>query len=373
MVVVDFVYLWFIFIRYVCVLSCFFFFSSRRRHTRCALVTGVQTCALPIYGQLNYRPEWFDVKLLGSHQKIVADNYFDFDGTRVPFIVFGAPGQFAKVTTGELQLVSKPDGILPDWLDGIVGLYYFDSKSGFPSNRLSVLGGISNGEILGFPLGGLSDLFNAGSPIGDLVGGLRDLLHLPNAGIPNGVDVALHDQLGTKSWAAYTQETVHFTDAFSFTAGMRYQQEKRTVIQSDVLLINTDGTESPLLSFNTPSKKSHNVSPKFVLNYEFTDDIMAYVSWTKGYKSGTYKTVNVYTQPQYVRPETVETSEIGFKSTFMHGALRFNAAAFTNKIHDMQVQFLTVLGGGVARLEKAPGVGIRVVEGRGGSERGELE
>src|SRR3546814_3718414 len=27
----------------------FVFFSSRRRHTRCALVTGVQTCALPIY------------------------------------------------------------------------------------------------------------------------------------------------------------------------------------------------------------------------------------------------------------------------------------------------------------------------------------
>src|SRR3546814_3712202 len=31
---------------YYCVL---FFLSSRRRHTRCALVTGVQTCALPIY------------------------------------------------------------------------------------------------------------------------------------------------------------------------------------------------------------------------------------------------------------------------------------------------------------------------------------
>src|SRR3546814_5647104 len=31
----------------VCV--CCFFFSSRRRHTRCALVTGVQTCALPIW------------------------------------------------------------------------------------------------------------------------------------------------------------------------------------------------------------------------------------------------------------------------------------------------------------------------------------
>src|SRR3546814_1570687 len=30
------------------VVSDLFFFSSRRRHTRCALVTGVQTCALPI-------------------------------------------------------------------------------------------------------------------------------------------------------------------------------------------------------------------------------------------------------------------------------------------------------------------------------------
>src|SRR3546814_3657160 len=30
-------------------MSCVFFFSSRRRHTRCALVTGVQTCALPIF------------------------------------------------------------------------------------------------------------------------------------------------------------------------------------------------------------------------------------------------------------------------------------------------------------------------------------
>src|SRR3546814_6091325 len=29
-----------------------FFFSSRRRHTRCALVTGVQTCALPIWTDL---------------------------------------------------------------------------------------------------------------------------------------------------------------------------------------------------------------------------------------------------------------------------------------------------------------------------------
>src|SRR3546814_1749398 len=36
------------YITFVCLFSLFFFFSSRRRHTRCALVTGVQTCSLPI-------------------------------------------------------------------------------------------------------------------------------------------------------------------------------------------------------------------------------------------------------------------------------------------------------------------------------------
>src|SRR3546814_7152665 len=36
---------------------CSFFFSSRRRHTRCALVTGVQTCALPIYPEAIVPPQ----------------------------------------------------------------------------------------------------------------------------------------------------------------------------------------------------------------------------------------------------------------------------------------------------------------------------
>src|SRR3546814_7983619 len=35
-------------VAFVCFFFVCFFFSSRRRHTRCALVTGVQTCALPI-------------------------------------------------------------------------------------------------------------------------------------------------------------------------------------------------------------------------------------------------------------------------------------------------------------------------------------
>src|SRR3546814_5005770 len=34
----------------------FVFFASRRRHTRCALVTGVQTCALPICSRVSHEP-----------------------------------------------------------------------------------------------------------------------------------------------------------------------------------------------------------------------------------------------------------------------------------------------------------------------------
>src|SRR3546814_3845900 len=42
-----------------------FFFSSRRRHTRCALVTGVQTCALPIFiiKQMEVLFGWFPVSV----------------------------------------------------------------------------------------------------------------------------------------------------------------------------------------------------------------------------------------------------------------------------------------------------------------------
>src|SRR3546814_9499054 len=59
-------------------LCVFFFFSSRRRHTRCALVTGVQTCALPIFGRsarthLAHRLLWshVDESLLVAIQDVV--------------------------------------------------------------------------------------------------------------------------------------------------------------------------------------------------------------------------------------------------------------------------------------------------------------
>src|SRR3546814_7313161 len=54
-----------------------FFFSSRRRHTRCTLVTGVQTCALPIYettrDYLVNRQFRRDIYVKGKRQMTVAE------------------------------------------------------------------------------------------------------------------------------------------------------------------------------------------------------------------------------------------------------------------------------------------------------------
>src|SRR3546814_2970795 len=49
----------------------FFFFSSRRRHTRCALVTGVQTCALPICLPLRRERDLRDIMRKGKRPVVL--------------------------------------------------------------------------------------------------------------------------------------------------------------------------------------------------------------------------------------------------------------------------------------------------------------
>src|SRR3546814_13461516 len=50
-------------------LDYFFFFSSRRRHTRCALVTGVQTCALPISAVQVFKDNMIRADTLAAEQE----------------------------------------------------------------------------------------------------------------------------------------------------------------------------------------------------------------------------------------------------------------------------------------------------------------
>src|SRR3546814_7549288 len=70
-----------------------FFFSSRRRHTRCALVTGVQTCALPICSRPNTSASTttsttaniIDARIHTTSDGMALDNFLIQDANGAPF------------------------------------------------------------------------------------------------------------------------------------------------------------------------------------------------------------------------------------------------------------------------------------------------
>src|SRR3546814_12578186 len=72
---------------------CYLFCSSRRRHTRCALVTGVQTCALPIWSGGEWSPLRADPenprnRRIGAVQKLFPLRVIHFLESVLCFIVF---------------------------------------------------------------------------------------------------------------------------------------------------------------------------------------------------------------------------------------------------------------------------------------------
>jgi len=302
------------------------------------------------YGQANLHPDWFDVKFLGSYQKITSDNNYDFDGTRAPFITFDARGQFADVFTGELQFVSNGEWG-PEWLEWVGGYYYLDQDVGFPLNRLSS-GGLdfSDGTIAG---------------VVPIPQGLLDLLgQASGAGVPlpDGFSLALVSKQNAQAGAYFGQATAHLNDRMYLTLGGRFQEETRTVLESSINLANPDGSITPLRQFSRPEKKSSNFSPKVVVGFKPGDDDLLYLSWSKGFKSGTFNTVNVYDEPEYVEPEEVTSYELGAKFTMLDGELQLNSAIFQTEILNQQVQFISLLAGGAVRLENAAKVDIRGAE-----------
>src|SRR3546814_2426616 len=67
-----------------------FFFSSRRRHTSCALVTGVQTCALPIYLPFAARLGWRSADCMWRLAGDTATDYNHYSKRTILGTVYGS-------------------------------------------------------------------------------------------------------------------------------------------------------------------------------------------------------------------------------------------------------------------------------------------
>ena len=173
-----------------------------------------------------------------------------------------------------------------------------------------------------------------------------------------GVTVENGGCVDTDSIAAYAQGSYQYSDQWSFTLGGRYTKDDKDanvfrymylgnkhprVSGGTVLQVQTDFTNSA--SFN-------HFSPRVGFEYQASDSVMYYGSYTDGFKSGGFdmravKSLNPSADQPY-QPETVDTFELGIKSEWFERRLRLNAAVFSSAYDDMQVTVQRAVGNNVA-------------------------
>ena len=159
------------------------------------------------------------------------------------------------------------------------------------------------------------------------------------------------DPTPSTSQALFAQGTFHVTDALDITAGARYTEDEKDytyhrhnpngtvpVPPTGFPFAPTQPPNAVLAGLNgtSASFSSDQFDWRFVVDYQWTKDIMTYVQASTGYKGG-----GINPRPFYVSqelpfdPETLTTYEIGFKSDFADNRVRVNVAAFFNKYEDI--------------------------------------
>ena len=133
------------------------------------------------------------------------------------------------------------------------------------------------------------------------------------------------------SWAVFGQATYAFTDALSVTGGLRYTDDDKDF-------------SVPAAPSNNISISDSHVSWDLSAMYALTPDISVYGRVADGFRGPSIQGRNVafFAPPSAAQSETVISYEAGFKSTLLDDTLRFNAAAYTYEVSDIQ---LTAVGG----------------------------
>ncbi|MBB5188999.1 iron complex outermembrane receptor protein [Zhongshania antarctica] len=316
--------------------------------------TAFEQTADTYYGHVSMFFDQFDLKFFGSDQYIEVYQRYDFDGSAQPIVYFEIEPGSSDAQTGEIQIISNDSSWGSDWLEWIVGMYYFESVAGFDVLKLRFTGtNLDNGDVVGLPL-----------VPGELAGLLATLP------LPTG-DLETNSMLGTESYSYYSQVTVDFDEQFSLTLGGRYQEEQRRVIRSRAGLRQTDGG---LLVYQDQSFETnpeletttYAFSPKVTFNYRPAGewagtDALIFATWQQSTKSAAYNVINFLDfEAEKVLAEEIDAYEIGVKTLLFDDTLTLNASAFHYTVENPQVQIVSVLEGGVVNFENA---GESVIQG----------
>jgi iron complex outermembrane receptor protein len=165
---------------------------------------------------------------------------------------------------------------------------------------------------------------------------------------PVGVPVTYDQSAETTSYAVFAQGTLPFGEHWAVTAGARYSYDERdfklkTTGQEIGFGLLTPDPANPAagpVPFDAKDDDSWSkVTPKVSLEYTPNDAIFAYLTWSKGYKSGGFNGVatNYTAATTPFDEETVTNYEIGMKSDFFDNQMRLNIAAFYMDYEDLQV------------------------------------
>ncbi len=83
-----------------------------------------------------------------------------------------------------------------------------------------------------------------------------------------------------------------------------------------------------------------NFDPSVTLDYRWTDQLHTYAKYSQGYRAGGFNLYNVVLRP--FQPETLSAYEVGLKSSWNDGRLRFNIDGFREEYSDIQVNTVTL-------------------------------
>jgi iron complex outermembrane recepter protein len=125
------------------------------------------------------------------------------------------------------------------------------------------------------------------------------------------------------------------TDATRMTAGIRYTQDERTL---NATRIGFNGATGVWTSIVTPQQEVSfgNPSWRLSLDHRFSEQLMGYVSYNRGFRGGTF--VPQANPLIILEPEVLDAFEAGIKSDLFDRRVRFNLAGFYYDQSTVQVQ-----------------------------------